>query len=316
VILYRKTPPLRIRRTAAPEPPFWAATTIAPYTSRRATPVAIDYLDLRATGAERLEVAVCDNVTSELERAGELRDPVLIEASGDAETVFGRGEEALAFCRDHGYQAFVLRHMEGGGHAASLGTGVVVPVMFPVTTDLEWLEKIASQANEQGAKFLASVTIELDATAKQALATDDETYATLFHADLDPIHIATERHVAALAAEHGLADFVLPPRWEERSNWNAAIVLTLAASRMIAMEHEPELAGTLARSARLIAELDKPIERIAESANLAIIDKLDEASVDILTEWLETGRSVFVDRINAMWRLRRDYGVQDYGVQD
>ena len=48
MILYRKTPQLRVRRAAAPEPPYWAATTIAPYGSRRAVPLTIDYLDLRA----------------------------------------------------------------------------------------------------------------------------------------------------------------------------------------------------------------------------------------------------------------------------
>ena len=24
-----------------------------------------------------------------------------------------------------------------------------------------------------------------------------------------------------------MADFIVPPRWEERSNWNAAVLLTL-----------------------------------------------------------------------------------------
>ena len=47
MIVYRKSSQLRVRRAAAPEPPFWGATTIAPYGARRAAPVAIDYIDLR-----------------------------------------------------------------------------------------------------------------------------------------------------------------------------------------------------------------------------------------------------------------------------
>lgn len=298
MILYRKTPQLRIRRAAAPEAPYWAATTIAPYGSRRATPIAIDYLDLRATAADKLEVTVCERV----ELPQRLDPPVLIDATGGAEVVFGRGAEIASAIPDA-----MLMTSGDIAHAVKIGSGIAIPVMYPLTTNLETLNEIVSQA--KGATFLASFSIELDATAKQVLATDDETYETLFHGDLDPIHTATERHIAALAAEHGMADFIVPPHFDERSNWNAAIVLTLAASRMIAMEHELELAGTLARSARIVAELDKPIERIAEAASLSIVDALDDVSVDILTEWIESGTSTFLKRIDEMWRLRRDHGI-------
>ena len=68
MILYRKAPPLRIVRASVPEPPYWAATTIAPYSARRAAPVAVDYVGLTATAARRLEVEVCDD----LDRAWQL----------------------------------------------------------------------------------------------------------------------------------------------------------------------------------------------------------------------------------------------------
>lgn len=302
MILYRKTPQLRVRRAAAPEAPYWAATTIAPYSSRRTTPIAIDYLDLRATAVDRLEVTVCDRIDLPSRIAG----PVLIEATGNAEVVFARGAEIAAMVPDP-----MLMVSGELPNTVRIGSGLAIPVFHPLTTDLETLNDIATKAKESGATFLASFPINLDATAKQALATDDETYELLFHGDLDPILTATERHIAALAADHGMADFILPPRWHERSNWNAAIVLTLAASRMIAMEHDLELAGMLARSARLVAELEKPIERVAEAASLSIIEALDEASVDILTEWIESGHSTFLQRIDGLWRLRRDQGIGD-----
>ncbi len=343
MIIYRKTPQLRIKRATVPEPPFWCATTIAPYSSRRGEPVAIDYLDLTASSADRLEVTVCDQIARELERASRLRDPVLIEASEFAEQIFRRGDDALVYCvreqrstvhlvstrgavpRNANADAMVviaawpleldrLEALFADATARQLHWGVTIPIIFPVTTELAALAQLAELAKRHGASFFAAIAIDVDPTAKSSLARslglgdEEETYALLFHADLEPLQIATERHLAALAEEHGMADFVIPPRFFEKSNWNAAIVLTLTAARMIAMQHEMDLAGVLARSARIIAELDKPVARIAEAASLSIVEALDEASVDIVTEWLESGHSSFVDRINRQWRLRRDYG--------
>jgi hypothetical protein len=338
LILYRKAAPLRIKRVAAPEPPFWFATAIAPYSPRRAQPIAIDYIDLRATSSERLEVTVCDRVRDELSRANRLREPLLIEAAEIAEEIFARGAEGCEFCIDFDIPAMLLTSTRGALprfvcdavivawpadvarldelfiEARERGSrwGVAVPLIFPATTDLVVLEAIADLAKKHGAAYLASIPIDLDPEAKQSIAThlalDEETYELLFHADLEPVRIATERHVAALAHERGMDDFIPPPRWSDRTNWNASVLLTLTASRMMAMDHEPEIAGMLSRSARAVAELDKPIARIAEAASLSIIESLDEISVDVLTEWV--GRLVpsFVEKVNRAWRLRRDAG--------
>lgn len=344
MIVYRKSTPLRIRRAAAPEPPFWCATTIAPYSARRAPAVAIDYIDLLASSSDRLDVSVCDKPADELERSGgRLGAPVLVEATEFAEEVFRRGEEIAAFCAEHRLPALHLVSTRGAlpertqpdvvaisawpldldrlevlfASAPRGRWGAVVPVIFPVTTDLAALREIADLAKKHGASFLASVPVAVDATAKQAMARslaldgNDETYAMLFHSLLEPVHVATERHLAALASEGGMADFVVPPDWHGRTNWNAAIVLMLAATRLLAMEEDVDLAALLARSARAVAELEKPLTRIAEAASLSIVETLDEASVDILTDWLESGDSAFVQRVNARWRLRRDYRTSD-----
>jgi hypothetical protein len=338
VILYRKTPPLRLRRVAAPAVPFWCATTISPYSARRAAPVAIDYVALRASGVDKLEVMVTESVRGDLERTKVLDGPVLIDAAEAAEGIFRRGEEALAYCAEQDVPALFLTSTEGAlpqrvpedtvvaiaawplalpalvrlfadARERGLRWGVVVPLLYPVTTDLAALSELAATAREHGASFLASLGLEIEATAKQALATnaDDETFAMLFHQNLEPLHTATERHVAALAHAYELADAVLPPRADERSNWNAAILLTRTASRMMAMELDLDLAGTLARSARAIAALDKPITRIAAAANLSIISALDETSAEMLTEWLATGSAEFMEYVDRLWRVRRDY---------
>lgn len=338
MILYRKASPLRIRRALTPEPPFWAATTLAPYGPRRTTPIAIDYQALRASGAERVEVTVADHVRDELERARNISAPVFIEAAESCEIVFRRGEEALLWCEDEQRTAIFLTSTRGSVptreyenativiaawpievalladrfEAARANTwGVAVPIIYPHTTDVAMLEALADVARDAGASFFAALAIDVEPTARQSIAqamnlgSDDDRYALLFHAPLEPLHLATERHVAALAAERGMADFVLPPRWEERTNWNAAVLLTLTASRMIAMELDLDLAGQIARSARVIAELDKSLARIAETARLSIIGGLDTTSTEILEEWMRGDQPAFATFVNEQWRLKR-----------
>ena len=313
MILYRKAGPLRVRRSAAPEPPFWAATTIAPYGPKRATPVAIDFVALRASGADKVEVAVCEDVRDELDRARTIAAPVLIDAAGNAEDIFCRGEDVMRWCVENGLAAQILISARPNTVRIVNASewGIAIPVMFPVTTDLEWLETIAEQAKRDGAAFLAAIPIEVEATARQAIAQSmeldagDDRYATLFHGDAGPVQLATERHIAALAAERGLHDFVVPPRWEERSNWNAAVLLTLVASRMIALELDLDLAGTIARSARMVAELDKSLARVAEAASLSIIGGLDETSAAILSSWVAGEPPAFAEFVNEQWRARR-----------
>jgi hypothetical protein len=343
VILHRKGGSVRLRRYNAPEPPFWCATAIAPYSGRRATPVAIDYSASRATGAERLEVLVCDSARDELERAREIRGPVVIEAAEATERVFRRGEDVLAFCDEQQLPALHLvstngvlpqhlpretivaiaawpldldrlRDLATEAHARGLSWGAAVPIFYPHSTELVPLAELAGLARDSGALFLASIPLLVEATAKQAIAKsleldgEDDRYALLFHGDLAPLHLATERHIAALAHDYGLADFIVPPRWSERSNWNGATLLTLIASRMIAMEMDLDLAGQIARSSRIVAELDKPLTRVAEAASLSIIDGLDETSVETLTEWLRGETPAFLEEVNEVWRLSRSGG--------
>ncbi len=340
MILYRKAAPLRVRRSTAPAAPFWCATAVAPYAAKRAAPIAIDYVALHAMGvADKLEVGVCDDVRDELERARTIDGPVLIDAAESAEIVFRRGEAALAYCEEQQLPAVHLVSTRGtlpafapddtviviaawplessrlerlfaDARERGLRWGVAVPVLFPVTTELASLNALAEMA--QGASFFAAIGVEMEPTAKQALAqslnldADDDRYAMLFHGGLEPVHLATERHIAALAHERGMADFITPPRWEERSNWNAAVLLTLAASRMIAMELDLDLAGTIARSTRVIAELDKPLMRVAESASLSIIGGLDETSAEALTSWIAGEPPAFLEFVNEQWRMSRD----------
>lgn len=338
MILYRKQAPLRIKRAPAPQPPFWCATAVAPYGPRRAEPVAIDYMALRASGADRLEVAVCEDAKDELERTRLIDGPVLVDAAETAEAVFRRGEEVLEFCETNQLSSLYLTSTRGvlprkpadiviaawplelkrleELFANNRTWGVAVPIVFPVTTDLGALEELADLAQKYGAAYFAGLNVEVEPTAKQAIAQsmdltfEDDHYAMLFHGDIEPLHLATERHIAALAAERGMADFILPPNWTERSNWNASVLLNLTASRMFAMELDLDLAGSIARSARVLAELDKPIARIAEAASVSIIGGVDGRSAGMIEEWIAGDSAAFAEEVSAEWRMRRDRVVE------
>lgn len=337
--LYRKGASLRVRRVPAPEPPFFCATQIAPYGARRATPVAIDYLAMRALAGERAEVAVAGDVRDELERARMVSGPVLVDAAEPAERVFRRGEDALGYLDAHDIRALHLISTRGALPSAStaativiaawpvalrslaslfaetaargLRFGVFIPLVYPLTTELGDLLALADLAAAHGAAFLASASIETDPVARQAIARaldlepHDDRYAMLFHGSAEPIQLSTERHVAALAAERGLSDRVVLPDDAARTNWNAASLLTTTATRMLAMELDVEMATSIARAARRIAALDKPLTRIAEAASLSIIGGVDETSAQMLGEWLESGSASFAEFVDEQWRLLR-----------
>lgn len=339
MILYRKGASLRVRRVQSPEPPFFCATQVAPYPARRESPLSIDHLTMHALAGERVEVAVPGDVRDELERARGLAAPLLIDAAGGAERIFRRGEATLQYAAAASLPSVHLISPRGAlpqkapgatvvvsawplelarleacfaeAKQRDLRWGVFVPVIYPVTTELAALDVVVAAASEYGAMFVAAASIETDPVVRHTLARmldlepQDDRYAMLFHGSVDPIHLSTERHLAARAAARGLADRVILPDHDERTNWNAAALLTATATRMLAMEFDLELATSIARSARLVAALGKPLTRVAESASLSIIGGVDETSVEMLTEWLERGSASFAEFIDDQWRLAR-----------
>jgi len=138
VIVYKKTPHLRLTRAQVPEAPYWAATTIAPYSPRRAAPIAIDYIDLRASCAERFEVSVCENVRDDLERSTTrhpLHAPVLIDAAEFAEVIFSRGEEALQFAAEQHVAAMQVISTRGAIPKQVAEDAVIAIAAWPLEFD-------------------------------------------------------------------------------------------------------------------------------------------------------------------------------------
>jgi hypothetical protein len=342
VITYRKEFDLEITRASAPEMPFCCATTIRPYRQRATRPITIDYLDSTAFAHEPRETLVTHDVRDQLERERRLDAPLLIEATGALEEVFRRGSAAARYCEETATEAIVLISSDGAvpealplsatlavaiwplhdddidaifSALAKSGTrwGVVLPVVLTITTELSVVGDIANRAAQNGASFMTALPIDLDPTAKREIASiairsdeeGEDAYSSLFGDELDPLIVATERHVAALAHEHGMLDYIPLPNEKKRDNWYGATLLARVAQRMFRMEREIEQAWAIHRSSRIIAELGKPVAHVAGSASLSIIDGLDAASIEILEEWLQ-GESSFADRIAAAWRLRRD----------
>ncbi|HEU5163438.1 MAG TPA: hypothetical protein VFV54_09860 [Thermoanaerobaculia bacterium] len=341
MIVYRKGSALRLLRHTAPDPPFWAAGTVLPYSPKRTTPLAIDWVNLIATGSDSETVEIADAPGETIARSPYLRSPLLVDATGPGELIYRRGEEASRAAIDGGLTLLELITTDGvipairndrftlaiaawppredalaelATEAAASGIrfGVVIPVIPPETTDLALLSTLAALAARNGAKFLAAVPIDLEPTARHALAAarelDDEAFAALFESDLELLTVATERHIAALAREHGMDDLVRLDLGQP-SNWSAASALASTANRMIRMDRDVELGWQILRASRTVAALGKPLERIANAASLSIIEPIEPMIAEALEQWLENGTSDLMDDVDTAWRLRRDYGV-------
>jgi hypothetical protein len=342
LITYRKRQALRIRRYVTPEPPFYAATAVSPYTSDRDPFVAIDYFDSTATAVDRAEVGVCEAPSEHFVREKMIREPLLIDATGAAESEFRAGADllqaavrlnyptVLVVTRD-GYLSsevaadvtviaawpleLALGATRGQPQGLSLPSdgvwGVAIPIVPPLTTELPFLLSVVEEARNTGAAFVAPIALDVDPVARNAAVSrfeevDDETFSWMFDERFDLMVTATERHIAALASEHGMSDHV-PLPVKAPLNWRAAALLSRTGHRLQKLERDVELAWLLQKSARVIASLKKPIDVIASAASLGIVNGVDDTSVEIVEEWLRDGKSGYVDSIDAAWRLRRDH---------
>ncbi len=347
MLTYRTARKLRVRKFARPEAPLWPATMLFLYAGPSHAPIAVDITELTADSVERAEVEVADEVADILSREqiqAPFRDPVVVEAAGPVESVFRKGEDAARHQLEQGSRVTQIISSDGAvpriassnfqlvisawpfdfkslepmfREASDAGLarwGVWLPVIYPVTTELEKLERLADLIATHGGSFLASSSIDATQTAKSAIARavddemDDEMYDTLFHADPETLALATERHAAALAHERGLEDGVPLPGGDDQSNWSAAILLASAGSRLARMKGDPELGWTLLRSSVAIANLGKPLSVVASAAPLSIIEGLDPLAAGALEAWLRGEPAAFLDEVNAEWRLRRDAG--------
>lgn len=346
VFVYRKSRKLKVRRFARPESPFWASTMIFPYGGPRTAPLAIDLVELTATGVDRPEVDVAEDPSDLLSREqlpSRFSDPVVVESSGVAEVTFARGEEAARYQLAQGSRVMQIISTDGAAphitHEQFLLTvaawpfhlerleilfrelrssaarwGVWIPVIFPLTTDVDALAALGDLVASHGGSFLASSAIDLTPTAKSAIvrdaeeSIDDEAYDLLFHSGTEPLALATERHIAALAHERDLMDRV-PDGAGSGTNWGAASLLSSAGSRLARMKRDPEPGWALLRSAGIIASLGKPVSIVAQAAPLSIIEGLDSFSAEAIETWLRGGRPESLEKIDREWRLRRDAGM-------
>lgn len=345
MISWVKAAQLRIERVPAPHPPFCCASIVSPYATRREAPLSIDLVKLTAHAFDRGEVRVATDAADLLSREEELRSlpaPVLVDATGFAESVFARGVAAAEYLAARGTDTVLavssastiplpgigrsvavietwppdIAEIEAAfSRARGLEWGVFVPVIFPATTDLALLTRIADAAKEAGARFLSCAAIELDAPARRGVAEllgdalDEESYESMFHDDVDVITLATERHIAALACEREMDDYVPPVEAGQRDNWSAASHLARVGSRMVRMDEDVEAGWSCIRSAAALAQLEKPLERIAQAADVSIVKSIEPAAADALREWLREGASALGRAVDGKWRLRRDYAV-------
>lgn len=336
MITHVKISQLRLEHATWPQAPFWQATTVAPYGAPRGHELAVNYLTLAASGKARREVTVTRSVAGRIEREQRLDEPVLVESAEATETVFRRGEEAMRILQARGVRALQLISTLGRIPAlepaetsslaiscwpllpgdlerlfrrasdAGFQWGALVPAVLPSESCEATLREIADMAAECGAAYFAAVPLDLDTSARNALASlmggNTTAWQSMFDGDPDDAIVDTERLVAKLAHERSMADRVTIPGLDPCSNWSAAIRLCVAGARLLRLRRDVELGWTLLRSAKLIAQLHKPVDRIAAAASLSIIQALDATSVGALEAWLKRGDTSFFDEIDEDWR--------------
>jgi hypothetical protein len=342
LIVWRKSPVLRLRRFDVPAPPFFCRTVVSPYSAEPAGGMTLDYLAASATIPARSELQACDRTVEQLAKEQRLEEPLVVDATGFGEYVFGQGELAARELVDQRLATLLVLSSAGrvpdcsGLDQLTLGLalwpferenwrslfdqaqrcgapwGIILPIVPFVSTELEPLSRLVDDAAAAGARFITTLTIQPEPPARRhlaALATaddeSDEAYASVFEMPTETLTLATARHVAALADDRGI-DSQLPLLSDARSNWNAATLLSRLSTRMLEMERDQELAADIHRSASIIARLPKPVELVAEVASLTIIEGLDEISVMVLEQWLRGEQAEFVTEIETAWRLRRD----------
>jgi hypothetical protein len=342
VIVYRRTPALRLERFPAPQPPFWTATAAFPYGSPGGASVEVDFRSLSAVRGAKGEVSVCDDPVDQIERVSRVGVPITIDASSAGEPVFRRGEALLTHAAARRWEALgilssrghippidpsaplslaisawpldrdALTNLFADASASGLAWGVIVPVIFPLTTALGTLEWLAGAAAASGARYLAAVPLDLEPEARRAIveidaASDETSFDLLFHSDLELLSVATERHIAALAAERALVDRIVLPGENELTNWNAAVALARTADRLIRMKKRVELGWEMIRASGAVAQLGKPIDVVAGQAGVSAISGVDGVIAESLEEWLDERSSELSREVDAEWRLRRDY---------
>jgi hypothetical protein len=336
LITHQKISQLRLERATWPQAPFWQATTVAPYGAPRGHDLALNYLTLSATGKARREITVTRGVAGVLEREQRLDEPVLVESADVTETIFRRGEEAMRVLQARGIRSMQLVSTTGRipaiepapttslviscwpllagdlerlfRRAADAGHqwGALVPAVIPPEGCEAALTEIADLAAESGAAFFASAPLDLDTSARHAVAQmlggGEQAWQSMFEGDPDDESVDTERLVAKLAHERSMDDRVAIPGLAPCGNWNAAIRLSVAGARLLRLKRDVELGWAMLRSAKLVAQLHKPIDRIAAAASLSIIQSLDPTSVNALEAWLRRDDTTFFDEIDEDWR--------------
>ncbi len=334
MITYGKSKRPRASHADSPQFPFWHRTWIEPYSDWAANGIRIDLETLDAREAGRIEIQVSQELG---DLTSEIGVPLVIDACGFAESMVRRGSEILNSLEATSGKTILISANgmlpEGSSNSVTAilawppdpdalnqitdkaasrdHWGIAIPIIHPVTTDLEFIDLVRSVAKRNGAEFLAAIPIESEPSARRALVrlrgkTGSDEYEMLFHGDLEMITVATERHIAALANELGIRDSIPLPDPSSDTNWAAAAHLAKAGTRMLRMKWNVELGWSLVRAASTIASLEKNLKTIAASASLSIIESLHELAALALEEWIAEGHAELFDDVDERWRLRRD----------
>lgn len=202
--------------------------------------------------------------------------------------------------------------LEGDLEALSLvpaGALVVWPLITGFTDGEAILEEALGRLAAAGATMLQAMALQLSPGERRRLAegAGDEAFHALFHRPPP-----SERALARRAwREHGLRPFLDRPLPEEplrgAANRELAGVLARAGDLCLRLGQPQGRSQGFFRAARWIDATDYDVPALAREGNLGVVDHVDDASRELVEEWLGEGRSRLIEELTseyltAPWR--------------
>ncbi|MCB1054728.1 MAG: hypothetical protein KDD11_04360 [Acidobacteria bacterium] len=181
------------------------------------------------------------------------------------------------------------------------GAVVVWPLIAGLTDGDEVVDEGLSRLAEAGVSVLQALTLQLSPGERRRLAegAEDEAFHALFHRPPP-----SERAFARRAYQgHGFAPFVSRPLPTEplrgASNREVAGLLARAGDLCLRLAQPQGRSQGYFRAARWIDATEYDVAALAREGNLGVVGHVDDASRELVEEWLETGASSLVDELTT-----------------
>ncbi len=185
-----------------------------------------------------------------------------------------------------------LRHLPAGSVA-------VWPLIAAVTDGAEFCDRGCELLAAAGVRCVQPLAVDLDPVTRRSLAEergDERVFAALFHGPAP-----CEREFSRAAHAHDLEVFLRrpPTGYSPRrvGNRRLAAGLALAGELWLRLERSESRGQALLRAARGAEAAAYDLTALVREGNLTVMNWIDDASVELLAELVNSGRSSLLDSL-------------------